>query len=204
VYMALARFGKRPALSQLPHGLRADMRAFFGTYAKACRQADDLLFRAGDASAIDEACRSSPVGKLLPDDLYVHKCAVEELEPLLRVYEGVAGRTWGRLRGEHHQDSPAFGEDLVPGVSRLRERSAPGPVALHPALAADAGAALLRLRRQRQPADPASQGEVSAAGARAAREVRPADAARRAARPPYGDGDDRHAGRLASGWRQRA
>jgi hypothetical protein len=32
VYMALARFGKRPALSQ--RGLRADIRAFFGTYAK--------------------------------------------------------------------------------------------------------------------------------------------------------------------------
>ena len=44
VYMALARFGKRPALSQLPGGLRADIRAFFGTYAKACRQADELLF----------------------------------------------------------------------------------------------------------------------------------------------------------------
>ena len=63
VYMALARFGKplvvaglsRPLrASQLPCALRADIRAFFGTYAKACRQADELLFRAGDASAIDE------------------------------------------------------------------------------------------------------------------------------------------------------
>jgi hypothetical protein len=93
VYMALARFGKRPALSQLPGGLRADIRAFFGTYAKACRQADELLFRAGDASAIDEACRGSPIGKLLPDDLYVHKSPVDALGPLLRVYEG-CGRTY--------------------------------------------------------------------------------------------------------------
>src|SRR6266702_3830899 len=108
VYMALARFGKplvvaglsRPLrASQLPCALRADIRAFFGTYAKACRQADELLFRAGDASAIDEACRGSPIGKLLPDDLYVHKSAVNALGPLLRVYEGF-GRTYlGEVEG---------------------------------------------------------------------------------------------------------
>ena len=93
------RFGKRPALSQLPCGLRADIRAFFGTYAKACRQADELLFRAGDASAVDEACRGSPIGKLLPDDLYVHRSAVDALGPLLRVYEG-CGRTYlGEVEG---------------------------------------------------------------------------------------------------------
>src|SRR6185369_12223672 len=53
VYLALARFGKRPALGQLPATLQRDLRAFFGTYAKACGQADELLFRAGDAAAID-------------------------------------------------------------------------------------------------------------------------------------------------------
>jgi hypothetical protein len=72
VYLALARFGTRPRLLQLPGTLRADRRAFFGSYAKACRQADELLFRAGDAGAIDEACARSSVGKRLPDDLYVH------------------------------------------------------------------------------------------------------------------------------------
>jgi DNA phosphorothioation-associated putative methyltransferase len=84
VYLALARFRKRPSLSQLPPTLQRDMRAFFGTYSKACRQADDLLFRAGDAAAIDEACKRSTVGKLLPDDLYVHKSALDTLEPLLK------------------------------------------------------------------------------------------------------------------------
>jgi DNA phosphorothioation-associated putative methyltransferase len=99
VYMALARFGKRPALSQLPCGLWADIRAFFRTYVKACRQADDLLLQAGDASAIDEACRGSPIGKLFPDDLYVHKSAVDALGPLLRVYER-CGRTYlGEVEG---------------------------------------------------------------------------------------------------------
>jgi hypothetical protein len=34
-----------------------------------CRQADALLFQAGDPAAIDAACARSPVGKLLPDDV---------------------------------------------------------------------------------------------------------------------------------------
>src|SRR5262249_52274809 len=70
VYLALARFGKRPARSQLPPGLQRDMKAFFGAYSRACAEADALLFRAGDAAAIDAACQRSAIGKLLPDDLY--------------------------------------------------------------------------------------------------------------------------------------
>jgi DNA phosphorothioation-associated putative methyltransferase len=88
VYLALARFGKRPTLGQLPYTLQRDMRAFFGTYTKACKRADDLLFQAGNAAAIDEACQRSPVGKLLPDDLCVHRSAVDTLEPLVRICEG--------------------------------------------------------------------------------------------------------------------
>jgi DNA phosphorothioation-associated putative methyltransferase len=99
VYLALARFRKRPALSQLPRTLQRDMRAFFGTYTKACRQADALLFQAGDASAIDEACLRSKVGKLLPDDLYVHRSALDALEPLLRIYEGCGRAYLGEIEG---------------------------------------------------------------------------------------------------------
>ena len=69
------------------------MRAFFGSYAKACTEADDLLFKAGDAAAIDEACGRSPIGKILPDDLYVHRTRLDALEPILRIYEG-CGRAY--------------------------------------------------------------------------------------------------------------
>jgi DNA phosphorothioation-associated putative methyltransferase len=99
VYLALARFRKRPPLGHLPRTLQRDMRAFFGTYTKACRQADELLFRAGDAAAIDMACQYSPVGKLLPDDLYVHRSTVEMLEPLLRIYEGCGRSYLGEVEG---------------------------------------------------------------------------------------------------------
>src|SRR5437763_5260240 len=56
-YLALARFGRRPAFSHLPRTTQYDARSFFGTYAGACREADRLLFQAGDAATIDAACR---------------------------------------------------------------------------------------------------------------------------------------------------
>lgn len=96
VYLALARFRSRPPISKWPVELQRDIRWFFGNYTKACRQADDLLFRAGNADAIDEACRRSPVGKLLPNALYVHKSA---LESILRVYEGCGRAYLGEIDG---------------------------------------------------------------------------------------------------------
>ena len=83
----------------LPLGLQRDIRAFFGSYAGACRQADDRLFQAGDTAAIDHACRQSPVGKLLPNALYVPRSALEALDPLLRIYEGCARAYLGEIDG---------------------------------------------------------------------------------------------------------
>ena len=99
VYLALARFRRRPTLTQLPHTLQADVKAFFGTYAKACAKADELLFKAGDAGTVDEACKRSTVGKLLPDDLYVHRSVLDSLEPLLRIYEGCGRAYLGEVDG---------------------------------------------------------------------------------------------------------
>jgi DNA phosphorothioation-associated putative methyltransferase len=99
VYLALARFRKRPPFTRLPRPLQRDLRAFFGAYTRACQEADALLFQAGDATAIDAACGRSPVGKLLPDDLYVHRSALDSLEPLLRVYEGCARAYLGEVEG---------------------------------------------------------------------------------------------------------
>jgi DNA phosphorothioation-associated putative methyltransferase len=93
VYLALARFSKRPHVSELPPTLQRDMHAFFGSYNKACAKADELLFKAGDAASIDAACGRSRVGKILPDDLYMHRTALDALEPILRIYEG-CGRAY--------------------------------------------------------------------------------------------------------------
>jgi DNA phosphorothioation-associated putative methyltransferase len=130
VYLALARFRKRPRLGQLPRTLQRDMRAFFGTYTKGCQRADELLFRAGDAGAIDDACQRSPVGKLLPDDLYVHRSALDHLEPLLRIYEGCGRAYLGEVEGANiikiHRRSgklsyliyPEFEDDPHPALLR--------------------------------------------------------------------------------------
>jgi DNA phosphorothioation-associated putative methyltransferase len=99
VYLALSRFRTRPALSQLPLTLQRDMRAFFGRYSKACAEADALLFKTGQEGAIDEACKRATVGKLLPDDLYVHRSTLDSLEPLLRIYEGCGRAYLGEVDG---------------------------------------------------------------------------------------------------------
>jgi DNA phosphorothioation-associated putative methyltransferase len=130
VYLALARFRKRPPLGQLPRTLQRDMRAFFGTYTKACQKADELLFKAGDAAAIDEACQCSTVGKLLPDDLYVHRSARETLQPLLRIYEG-CGRAY-------------LGEVEDANVIKIHRRSGKLSYLVYPGFENDPHPALLR------------------------------------------------------------
>lgn len=97
VYLALSRFPKRCRFSELPTELARDVKAFFGSYTHACEQADSLLFSAGDESAINEACRSSTVGKLTPDALYIHSSALNALPALLRVYEGCARVLVGKV-----------------------------------------------------------------------------------------------------------
>jgi hypothetical protein len=39
------------------------------------------------------------VGKLLPDDLYVHRSALDRLEMLLRIYEGCGRAYLGQAEG---------------------------------------------------------------------------------------------------------
>ena len=99
VYLALAAFPRRPRLGALPEALRLDVRAFFGSYKSGCAAADALLFLAGDQDAVDRACRGAPVGKLLPDALYVHHTAIGHLPPLLRVYEGCGRQLAGEVTG---------------------------------------------------------------------------------------------------------
>jgi DNA phosphorothioation-associated putative methyltransferase len=206
----------RPALSQLPRGLRADIRAFFGTYAKACRQADELLFRVGDASAIDEACTRAPVGKLLPDDLYVHHSAVDALGPLLRIYDGCGRAYLGEVEGAN--------------ISKIHRRSGKISYLVYPDFESDPHPALLRcirlsLRTRElhcyEYGDPKKGTGTSKTRSQSPfsgsanppilhrketfltpdhplhAKVCPTDAAGGAARAARGDGDDRHAGGMA-------
>jgi DNA phosphorothioation-associated putative methyltransferase len=97
VYLALSRFKKRLSAASLPIGLQHDIKAFFGNYKIACARAEALLFRAGDPSAIDQACLRAGVGQLVENALVVHRSLLEHLEPLLRIYEGCARTLVGEI-----------------------------------------------------------------------------------------------------------
>jgi DNA phosphorothioation-associated putative methyltransferase len=117
-------------MSALRIDLQWDIRAFFGSYAHACRRVDERLFQAGDAAAIDEACRQSPVAKLLPNAFYVHRSAPESVDPLLRIYKGCARAYLGEIDGANliklHRHSgkvsylvyPDFETDFHPALLR--------------------------------------------------------------------------------------
>ena len=99
VYLALSRFDGRAPFGQLPLALQRDVRAFFGFYKRACADADELLFSLGQPGVRDAACRQSGIGKLTPRALYVHKSALADCSPVLRLYEGCARGYLGRVEG---------------------------------------------------------------------------------------------------------
>ena len=97
IYLALARFQKRPILSKLSLETQRDVKAFFGTYQRACDEADTLLFSVADAAAIDQACQRARLGQLVENALLISRPALSDLEPLLRVYEGCARALVGEI-----------------------------------------------------------------------------------------------------------
>lgn len=144
VFLALAKFEGRPRFNELAPDLQLDVKAFFGSYTASCKTADDMLFSLGRPEKLEEACRSSAVGKLMPTALYVHADAVAELPVLLRLYEGCARGYVGRVpeanivklgRGEpkiSYLSYPDFERDSHPALAastsvhlqtfRVRER----------------------------------------------------------------------------------
>ena len=99
VHLALERFNGRPRFSALPSDLQLDVKAFLGSYTRACKHADELLFSAGDMEKVNKASQKAPCGKLTQDALYVHNSALEYLPAILRVYEGCASAYIGSVEG---------------------------------------------------------------------------------------------------------
>lgn len=99
VYLALSQFEGRAMFGRLPLSLQRDVKAFFGSYKRACAEADELLFSLGRPGVVDTACAQSPIGKLTPSALYVHESALPVIAPVLRLYEGCARGFWGQVEG---------------------------------------------------------------------------------------------------------
>lgn len=130
VYLALARFPKRPTYCDLPTRIQRDIKAFFRNYKIACEEADRLLFSTGNPEQIDQACRDSPIGRLTENGLLVHQSAINSLSPILRVYEGCARSYLGEIQDANvvklHRFSgkisylacPQFETDAHPAIRR--------------------------------------------------------------------------------------
>ncbi|MCM1982007.1 DNA phosphorothioation-associated putative methyltransferase [Lyngbya confervoides] len=96
VFIALSHFHRRPKLSQLPAEVQQDIRSLFGSYQQACTAADLMLMALGRLETIQQCCAQSPIGHSHHQALWVHHSALDQLDPLLRLYEGCASRTLGR------------------------------------------------------------------------------------------------------------
>ena len=105
VYLALSHFGHRPKFKDLSLELQQDIKALFGSYQQACTAADLMLMSLGRTEMIEQCCRQSAlvgdrsgrtIGQQRPNSLWVHVSAIDQLDPLLRLYEGCASRTIGR------------------------------------------------------------------------------------------------------------
>ncbi|MEP0755407.1 DNA phosphorothioation-associated putative methyltransferase [Trichocoleus sp. Lan] len=104
VYLALGKFNHLK-LKQISPEVRNDIKCLFGSYDEAWELAEEMLFSLGDPGVIAHCCQQSLVGcttgfkhtPLYPSSFMVHVSAFSELEPLLRLYEGCASRTIGRM-----------------------------------------------------------------------------------------------------------
>lgn len=135
VYLALAKFDGRPALGELPLGMRRDVKAFFGSYTRACSTADELLLSIGGTERLDAAASASPLGKLLPTALYVHTDAISSLPLPLRLYEGCSRAMLGVVDGativKLRRDEPKISYLCYPGFRRDAHPALAESVSLH-------------------------------------------------------------------------
>ena len=97
VYLALSQFGRRPRFRELSEDLQNSIKSLFGSFPQACAAADLMLVSLGTPNFIAACCQQSAIGRLTPSGLYVHLSALDELDPMLRLYEGCASRTIGRM-----------------------------------------------------------------------------------------------------------
>jgi DNA phosphorothioation-associated putative methyltransferase len=97
LYLALSQFSQCPKIRELSPATRADFKALFGSYRNACALAEEVLISAGNLAAIARACENSSLGKLSRYSLTIHISVLEKLPMLLRLYEGCASQTIGRL-----------------------------------------------------------------------------------------------------------
>lgn len=99
IYLALSVFRHRLQVKYLSPPVKQDLKALFGSIREAFDRAEELLLQVGDMPTIAQLCQESPIGQKDGHSLSIHISALNALSPLLRVYEGCASRTIGRMEG---------------------------------------------------------------------------------------------------------
>jgi hypothetical protein len=108
-------------VGQLPLALQRDFKAFFQSYAQACKQADDLLFSVGKTEQVNATRCGSPIGKKT-EALYVHVSVIDQLPASLRVFEGCVSDA---SKVPIFSSEPARSEDFLPQLPNLRRGPSP-------------------------------------------------------------------------------
>jgi DNA phosphorothioation-associated putative methyltransferase len=98
-YLAMMKLQglKPPPISALPADIRADLKALWSNYAAAIADSVEFLFQLGKPDIVAQQCRKATIGKKLPEDLYVHASAANQLPPLLRLLTFAARQVVGEI-----------------------------------------------------------------------------------------------------------
>ncbi len=76
---------RSPTLGSLEPRIQADIRGIWKSHRRAQDESERFLFSIGEEETVREACLAAPVGKQLPEDLYVHVSAEDDLPALVRL-----------------------------------------------------------------------------------------------------------------------
>ncbi len=124
LYLALSRFEQRPSIRQLSPVLKADIKNLFGNYQAACFLADEMLITLRNLDIIKQICQNVKVGKIFEKSFLVHLNTLDYLPTLLRLYEGCASRTIGRMEEANlirfYFNIPRISYLYVPNFSRKK------------------------------------------------------------------------------------
>lgn len=101
VYLGLANFKKKVPYSSLSTRLQKDMKTYFGSYKAAKQKALVELFKIGNPDEIEKRCseihQNKSIGRLDHQALYTEAAELSELDPVLRMYVGVAELLYGDI-----------------------------------------------------------------------------------------------------------
>ena len=100
--LAMTRIENRGFLKirQLPLELQKTIKTLFGDYEHACQQAEQMLFKLGKEGEVAKQGRAAVTGKLLPEDLYVHKSALDYMPGLLKLMLSLAESISGKIESD--------------------------------------------------------------------------------------------------------